>query len=372
MKALILLSMVLACSCTKKDNLGLDEGIAKDPTRLAKSMVLDPVTDWKLMFTPSPDRVHSDKIKSKLEKWGKVSSPEEAMQKARLESAIGSYSASEDTLKSAVRSYPNDLDLKLELALVYSRKGNAESSLALLTEIRVLLDEITYPDKVFLFKYRYCLGLAYLDNKDVPKGQDIMSQLVGIDSTFAPAYVALALSYLNSGKISTADFVAKRGLERSGENLALLNLIGTIARTNGKLDEALEWYAKAININSKFIPALVNRAAIGIEKGDAESAEKDLQIALKLDSEQVDALNLQGVLWIQKKNYERARNVLTRVIEIDPNNVDARFNLALTLESSAGENAELKRLYQEILQLAPPSSAVYGKADQRLSEMRPF
>jgi len=372
MRAFVLLSLVIACTSEKKATLGLEEGIAKDATLSAKSMVLDPVADWKLMFTPSPDRAHSDRIKGKLEKWGKPTSPADAMQKARLESAIGSYSAAEDTLKVAVRSHPDNLDLKLELALVYSRKGNAESSLALLTEIRVLLDGITYPDKAFLFKYRYCLGLAYLEKKDLAKGQDIMSQLVGIDSTFAPAYVALALSYLNSGKTSTADFVAKRGLERSGENLALLNLIGTIARTNGRLDEALEWYAKAININSKFIPALVNRAAIAMEKGDAEAAGKDLQQALKLDAEHVDALNLQGVLFLQQKHYELARNVLVRVIEIDPNNVDARFNLALSLETSGGSTTELKRLYQEILQLAPPTSGVYGKADQRLSEIRPF
>jgi len=370
MKYFLILFLIVGCASGKKADLESDIGFEGKPK--PNTVVLDPVADWKLMFTPSPDRASQAKIKTKLDKWPKVSSPEEAIKKARLESAVGSYNLAENTLKSAVRTFPKSLDVKLELTLVYSRKGSSDAALALLTEIRVLLDEVTYPDKAFLFKYRYCLGLAYLDKKDVAKGQEIMSQLVGIDSTFAPAYVALALSYLSTGKVSTADFVAKRGLERSGENLALLNLIGTIARTSGKLDEALEWYGKAIHINSKFVPALVNRAAIGLQKGDMESSAKDIALSLQIDPEHVDALNLQGVLLIQQKSYSAAKQVLNRVIEIDQNNVDARFNLALILESSSGESTELKRLYQEILQLAQPSSSVYGKADQRLSEMRSF
>jgi Tfp pilus assembly protein PilF len=371
MRFLGILFIIAACSAGQKT----EEQFQGKPANAAKTgrkqlVILNPVEDWKVMFTPRPTNGEKKLIAQKLAKWKSSGSVNEIIQKSRLESTLGRTKTSENTLKSGLRDFPNSQDIKLELALVLNKRGDTEGSFALLSEIRGELDEATYPDKGFVFKYRYCLGLAYLEKKDISKGQEIMSQLVGTDATFAPAYVALALSYLSSGKVEAADFVAKRGLERAGPSSSILNLLGTISRTQGKLDEALEWFGKAIQSDSTYVPAIVNRAAISLEKGDLDLAGKEVSKALEIDPEHIDALSLSAVTHIQKGNFAVAKSLLQRVIELDQNNIDARFNLALIQEKTSGDTTDLRRLYGEVVQLAPVTSSVYERASQRLSELR--
>ena len=371
MKAIGVLVVMVACATGKKsENQPIATPVDSAKSSRKQVVILNPVEDWKAMFTPRPTKGEGKVIAEKLAKWKSSNSVSDVLRKARLEASIGRIKASENTLKSGLRDFPTSQEIKLELAQVLSKRGDSEGSFALLGEIRAELDEATYPDKGFVFRYRYCLGLAYLEKKDISRGQEIMSQLVGTDATFAPAYVALALSYLDSGKTDAADFVAKRGFERAGSSSSILNLLGTISRSQGKLDEGLEWFAKAINADPTYIPAIVNRSAISLEKGDLELASKEISKALDLDSENIDALGINAVIFIQKGNFAAAKSILQRVIELDQNNIDARFNLALIQEKSSGDTTDIKRLYGEIVQLAAPTSSIFERANQRLSELR--
>ena len=84
--------------------------------------------------------------------------------------------------------------------------------------------------KSFIFRYRYTLALAHLARGERTKAHKLLSDLIGVDKSFAPAYVSLATSYLGLGKESVAEFVAKRGLDRIKDHPALLNLMGIIAQ----------------------------------------------------------------------------------------------------------------------------------------------
>ena len=333
-------------------------------------VVLDPVSDWKKMFIAPPDSKTKRIISSNLEQWPKPKEAKDFLKKARLENALGRKSYAESTLRSGIRNFPTDPDIKLELALNLSEVGQHENAFALLSEIRQDLDLTTYPDKIFVFKYRYCLGISYLERGDVMRGQEIMSQLIGIDPTFSPAYVALGISYIKLGKLEAAEFVAKRALERAGQNPATMNLAGTIARRNGHLKESIEWFSKSLINDQNHIPSLVNRASVHLESNDVDNALKDIEVAMKIDPDHIDALTVYSSIIIMKDNDESAISILTKIIEIDQNNADARFNLALITERQKGAETDLRRLYQEVVQLSPESSSTHIRAKQRLSELK--
>lgn len=377
MRLLLPLLLILkACSTTEKDpkplekqiNGPIENSVAKKPNE--EIVLMDPVGDWKKFFLPSPDARTKKAMSEALAKWPELSDPKQLLKKARMEDALGRKIAAKATLRSAIRSFPNYPDLKLELALNLSENGEHESAFSVLSEIRKQLDLTTYPDKNFVFKYRYCLGLAYLEKGDMARGQEIMSQLVGIDASFSPAYTALGYSYLRLGKLEAADFVAKRALERAGQNVGTLNLVGIIARKSGSPQSAIEWFTKAVNLDQNHIGSLVNRAGVSLENNDTEGAERDIKSALQIDPEHIDALNVYASILMMQSNLNGAKAILNKVIELDQNNADARFNMALILEKNQFAETDLRRLYQEVLQLSSESSPTYSRAKQRLSELK--
>lgn len=370
------LLFLYACSTTESSTKAVENTFITPPQSMTSKknkeeiVMIDPVTDWKKFFLPSPDSKAKKRMSETLAKWPDLSDPKQMLKKARMEDALGRKAAANATLRSAIRNFPNYPDLKLELALNFSENGQHESAFSLLSEIRKQLDLTTYPDKNFVFKYRYCLGLAYLEKEDITRGQEIMSQLVGIDPSFSPAYTALGYSYLRLGKLEAADFVAKRAIERAGQNVGTLNLVGIIARKAGSPQSATDWFTKAINLDKNHIGSLVNRAAVSLENNDTESAEQDIKSALQLDPEHLDALNVYATILMMQNSLETAKSILTKIIEIDQNNADARFNMALILEKTQNSETDLRRLYQEVLQLSSEASQTHIRSKQRLSELK--
>lgn len=63
------------------------------------------------------------------------------------------------------------------------------------------------------------------------------------------------------------------------------NIKGTNKADEGKLDEALENFNKAIELNPLFAIALFNRATIKADLGDFEGAKEDFQRAKSIEIE---------------------------------------------------------------------------------------
>jgi tetratricopeptide (TPR) repeat protein/streptogramin lyase len=114
-----------------------------------------------------------------------------------------------------------------------------------------------------------------------------------------------------------------------GKGLALYNL--------GKSQEALEWYDKALRIDPNYLYALNNKGLILNSLHKSQEAIEYLDKALRLHPNDVDALNNKGVSHHNLGRYQEAIEYYDKVLRVDPNYTLAQDNKKLALECLSKE-----------------------------------
>lgn len=116
------------------------------------------------------------------------------------------------------------------------------------------------------------------------------------------------------------------------------NLLGLIHASNGKYQDAVNTFKKAIELDPNNPMSYGNAGVAFTLLEQTDDAEKSFDRAVELYRAQgadpsfvaVPYSNLAGVL-ARQKNYERAGDVLRKAIAISPNRADIRANLAMML-----------------------------------------
>lgn len=98
---------------------------------------------------------------------------------------------------------------------------------------------------------------------------------------------------------------------------------GNVALENGKIQTAIDYFDKAIEIDSQTAAIYINRGFAYFLKGDFERAIGDTTKAIELNSEIVEAYALRGDSYFQKKNYDQALMDFSKAIELNPKSAGA-------------------------------------------------
>lgn len=330
-----------------------------DKVELRNNKIANPqeVFIWQHSFKSAPRKSEKQKIEMTLKTYN---SPgiEELLKKARNLAAIGQYIEAEATYQALIRLDLNLFDAYIELADLYIKQKKIDKSLDYIASARSVLDENRVTDKLSLFRYRYTLGLAYLASEREKKGQSILSDLIAVEPTFEPAYVALASHFLKKSKYNMAEFVVKRGIDNNQKSPNLLNILGVLHREKGNSITALKYFNEALSINSDHVPSLVNRAMLSMSRQQYLAAENDFKKAIGLDTSHVNAYIGLALIEVRTGRYVNARINLVRAIDLDPENIHARFNLAVLLVNHLDDHSRALRLFHEVTQLAMSGSVL--------------
>jgi tetratricopeptide (TPR) repeat protein len=97
----------------------------------------------------------------------------------------------------------------------------------------------------------------------------------------------------------------------------------------GKYDEAIAEFNKALSINGELGDAFIYRGAAYGSKGDYDRAITDCTAALRINPNNADAYYNRGVVYGMKGDYDRAIADLTAALRINPNAADAYYNRGL-------------------------------------------
>jgi len=310
----------------------------------------DAVTNWQSFFKSPPNAVQKNILEQKLKKWSDNDTAQGLIARGRSESAVLQHGAAEISFRKALRIDGNNHDAMLELASLYLKKGDIATTFELLTQVREVTTTSENISKNFIFKYRYILALAYLARGEREKGHNILSSLIGEVKNFAPAYTALASSYIELGRLNVAEFVMKRAVDRIKDNASVFNLLGYIHQRGRQSDAARRWFDKALAIDPHFAPALVNRGNLYAQQFELGHAEKDLLAALAADPSSSDAMVSLGVVQKRQGNIAGARASLSKAVEMNPNNAFARFNLAVLMAKDLKQPTDAIRLFSEVMQ----------------------
>jgi len=149
-----------------------------------------------------------------------------------------------------------------------------------------------------------------------------------------------------------------------GANLQL----GLIAEWQKKLDEAISYYEKEIQLDDNAAEAHQHLAALYLtHKLDFSKAEKEFKKALSQDPNHVPTLIHYGNLLYNQEKYNAAAEQFEIAVHVKPEDPTANYYLALMYESAGQKNLAIAQ-WKKFLQLNPPEQWA-EKARERLSKL---
>lgn len=196
------------------------------------------------------------------------------------------------------------------------------------------------------------LGRAYLVKGDVQRAVLEAESVISIDKKNTAAYLLLGEAHFNSKLSRKAVEVLHTALSLDPYNPQVIEKYREAREKEAELE--LESLKKGIKEDPWRISSHLDLAKIYIQKGLAEEAVRELQIALKDQARAPFACNLLGCLHRGAGRYDLAAAQFNRALELAPAEIPkfsltARFNLATTYEAQGNVNKAVKS-YEGILQ----------------------
>jgi tetratricopeptide (TPR) repeat protein len=136
--------------------------------------------------------------------------------------------------------------------------------------------------------------------------------------------------------------------------------LGAALAGQGRLDEAIENYRKAIQLNPDYSYALNNLGNALATKGQLDEAIRNYRRAVQIDPNFYEALDNLGVALAAKGRFDEAIQNYHQAIRTNPNLPDTFYNLGLTL-GQMGRTREAVAQYREALKLKPDLTPALNK-----------
>jgi tetratricopeptide (TPR) repeat protein len=140
--------------------------------------------------------------------------------------------------------------------------------------------------------------------------------------------------------------------------------LGSALQAEGRIDDAIERYRKAVAIKPDYAPAYSNLGSALLSKGDAAGAIGAYQQALSIDPNFSDAHFNLGNALMREGDPVRAIPHFRRVLSNAPDSIDARTNLGIALTATGQLDDGITEL-EAAVRLAPKSAI----AERALAEV---
>jgi tetratricopeptide (TPR) repeat protein len=198
-------------------------------------------------------------------------------------------------------------------------------------------------------------GLAAMDLGDIPQATAAFNAALWAAPKDSGIWTAIARFRRVTGELAGAIEAADKAVALDPTNAEALELRGELTRGQYGLAAALPWFDRALQIDPKYLPAMVERAATLGDLGRASDMLAAARAILAVDPKNPDAWLLQATLAARAGKYDLARSLYRRTdgaLDDQP----ATLLLAAAVDLQTG-NAEqgLQRL-QRLLLLQPDNA----------------
>jgi tetratricopeptide (TPR) repeat protein len=140
------------------------------------------------------------------------------------------------------------------------------------------------------------------------------------------------------------------------------NNLGIVLLQQGRVDEAIRRFERAIEIRPENAPAHDNLAKSFLRKGQPADAMVEYRKLLEIQPENVETHNILGTVLIQQRRIREALQQWEEALKIDPENGNAKSNLAWVFatcpEQSFRDGARAVQLAEQALRLSGGKNAV--------------
>jgi tetratricopeptide (TPR) repeat protein len=130
------------------------------------------------------------------------------------------------------------------------------------------------------------------------------------------------------------------------------NSLGIVLKAQGKIDEAIDAFTKALALNPNYAGMYHNLGNALRDKGKIDEAIEALNKALSLEPQYVEAYYNLGVTLYAKGQIDEAIEAFTKALSISPNHADIYYSLGIALQNK-GELDEAIKAYTKALSINP-------------------
>jgi putative PEP-CTERM system TPR-repeat lipoprotein len=263
--------------------------------------------------------------------------------KALFES--GDFAAADKELRKARElKYSNDQTVPL-LARVLVAQGEFKKVVDEFSKV-----EVTGPESKA--ELQTAVGEARVAMGDVEAARAAFAAAVTAVSDYPPALLGQARLKAGAGDLAGALMLVESALAKSPTLTDGWRLKGDIVSAQGKLDDALAEYRKALTTRADYIPAHSKIVAILIQQGKTEDAGKQLAAMQKVAPKHPQTLYLQALLAFREKNYAAAHDAIQQQLRAAPNNLLGLL-LGAQIDYQLGSYAQTQSALETVLRHAP-------------------
>jgi arylsulfatase A-like enzyme/Flp pilus assembly protein TadD len=199
---------------------------------------------------------------------------------------------------------------------------------------------------------RELLAFVLQEDERVDEAVDVLARLAAEGAASESAKVQLGLLLTETGKSAQAVTILAPIVQQS-PNADNLNGYGIALADQGRFDDAIRQFRRALQLDANNAPAWQNLGIVALRRNDLEGAQENLTRALTLNPRLPLALNTLGVVYARRNEDARAIEAWQHAATLDPKQYDALFNIGLV----AGRNRrvdEAKRALMQFVRTAPP------------------
>jgi Tfp pilus assembly protein PilF len=143
--------------------------------------------------------------------------------------------------------------------------------------------------------------------------------------------------------------------------------MGNAYKGQGKLEEAVEVYSKALNINPDYAEAFYNIGNTLQEQGKFDEAITSYNKALAIKPDYAEAYNNMGITLKKQGKLEEAVEAYRKALNINPDYADAHNNMGNALQDQ-GKLEEAITSYNKVLSLKPDDAEAYNNMGNTLQK----
>jgi len=194
-------------------------------------------------------------------------------------------------------------------------------------------------------------------NNEPAIAKDIYKNLLDKNPNVREALLALGNMALEKKDLSGADRYYSRLLKLAPESPVAYYKKGVVKRLEKKGAEAESLFAKALEANVDYTPALIQSLDPLLREKKLDEAISRVQQQIEKSPKNSGYYILLGKLYTIKKDYSNARKSYEKAFEINPNSQQALFSLA-QLEQSQGSLDKALENYEKMRALNPNNPRV--------------
>ena len=185
----------------------------------------------------------------------------------------------------------------------------------------------------FLAASYYEQSLA-LRETSLVKALSLARQAVTNSPDFGFGWERVAELEFSFGRTSRALEALNKGLTLAPRNAQALALQGFLLAAQNKTREAIDWFNRALAVDSTIGNAWLGRGLCRIRRGDMAGGREDLLIAAAMEPQRAALRSYLGKVWSDAGDEQRARKELALAQKLDPKDPTAWLYAALLNEQN--------------------------------------